>query len=161
MSPSPKRYVIGGSTPRREVPRNSDYRVIVAAPELWRPRTNGSEQQSPEGTVPVPSPDESGASDYGEAGSQDGITTVSEDQDGLPLSVNRVIKNKFPKSQHCPVIVSVRIIIPTIDKPPMPRWNLRKADWFAFSKYVEENINRIKPETDNYIRFVKLLKTAA
>jgi hypothetical protein len=85
----------------------------------------------------------------------------SKDQDGLPLSVNRVIKNKFPKSQHCPITVSVGIIIPTIDKPPMPRWNLRKADWVAFSKYVEENINRIKPKTANYIRFVKLLKTAA
>ncbi|VVC41949.1 Hypothetical protein CINCED_3A022179 [Cinara cedri] len=48
-----------------------------------------------------------------------------------------------------------------IDKPPMPRWNLRKANWFAFSKYVEENINRIKPETTNYIRYAKLLKTAA
>lgn len=43
----------------------------------------------------------------------------------------------------------------------MPISNLQKADWFAFSKYFEENINLIKTERANYIRFVKLLKTAA
>jgi len=41
----------------------------------------------------------------------------------------------------------------------MPRLNSHKTDWYVFSKYVEENINRITPETANNIRFVKLLKT--
>lgn len=43
----------------------------------------------------------------------------------------------------------------------MKRWNLRKADWNVYSTYIEENINRIKPIPENYLRFVKLLKTAA
>lgn len=46
---------------------------------------------------------------------------VSEDSDGLPLSVNREIQGLFPRSQHLPVVVDVGIIIPTIDKPFMPR----------------------------------------
>ncbi|KAL4153412.1 hypothetical protein QTP88_001245 [Uroleucon formosanum] len=53
---------------------------------------------------------------------------VSEDIDGLPLNVNREILGPFPRSQHLPVIVEVGISIPIIDKPFMPRWNLRKAN---------------------------------
>lgn len=85
---------------------------------------------------------------------------VSVDIDGLPLSVNREILGPFPRSQHLPVIVEVGISIPIIDKPFMPRWNLRKANWSEYTKYVEENINRIKPISDNYVRFIKLIKTA-
>jgi len=43
----------------------------------------------------------------------------------------------------------------------MPRWNLQKAKWSVYTKYVEENINRIKPIPENYARFIKLIKTAA
>lgn len=86
---------------------------------------------------------------------------MSVDIDGLPMSVNREIIGPFSRSQHLPVIVEVRISIPIIDKPFMPRWNLRKANWSEYTKYVEENINRIKPILDNYIRFIKLIKTAA
>lgn len=71
---------------------------------------------------------------------------VSEDSNGLPLSTYRTIGNKFPKSQHCPVSVTIRIAIPSVDNPEMPRWNLRKADWAAFIRYIEENVNRIPPK---------------
>lgn len=43
----------------------------------------------------------------------------------------------------------------------MPRWNLRKANWDKYTKYIEENINRIKPMAINYKRFTSLIKTAA
>jgi len=85
---------------------------------------------------------------------------VYEDADGLPLSVNREIQGPFPKSQHLSVAVDIEIIIPTIDKPFMSRWNLRKAKWSVYKKYVEENINRIKPIPENYFKFIKLIKTA-
>lgn len=86
---------------------------------------------------------------------------MSEDIDGLPLNVNREILGPFPRSQHLPVIVEVGISIPIIDKPFMPRWNLRKANWTEYTKYIDENINQIKPIPENYIRFIKLIKTAA
>lgn len=86
---------------------------------------------------------------------------VSVEIDGLPMSINREILDPFPRSQYLPVIVEVGISIPIIDKPFMPRWNLRKANWSEYTKYVEENINRIKPLPDNYVRFIKQIKTAA
>jgi hypothetical protein len=86
---------------------------------------------------------------------------VSENSDGLPLSVNREVQGPFPRSQHLPVIVDVGIIIPIIDKPPMLRWNLCKAEWSMYTKYVEDNINRFKPIPENYVRFIKFIKTAA
>ncbi|KAF0742628.1 Uncharacterized protein FWK35_00018990 [Aphis craccivora] len=75
---------------------------------------------------------------------------VSEDQDGLLLSLNRVIKNKFPKSQHCPAIVSVGIIIPTIDKPPMPGWNFRLVCFFKIKNKLPPNdVSNILFKTSN------------
>jgi hypothetical protein len=52
---------------------------------------------------------------------------VTEDSNSLPLSVNREINNLFPRSQHMPTTVNIGLIIPTLYKPFMPRWNLRKA----------------------------------
>ncbi|KAL4153463.1 hypothetical protein QTP88_001296 [Uroleucon formosanum] len=77
------------------------------------------------------------------------------------LSYPVEILGPFPRSQHLPVIVEVGISIPIIDKPFMPRWNLRKANWTEYTKYIDENINQIKPIPENYIRFIKLIKTAA
>lgn len=37
----------------------------------------------------------------------------------------------------------------------------RKAKWPEYTKYMEDNINRIPPIPENYLRFVKLLKRAA
>lgn len=86
---------------------------------------------------------------------------VSEGPNGLPLTVHKEIKNPFPKSQHLPTTVTIGLIIPTIDKHFMPRWNIRKAAWPKYSKYVDDNINRIEPIPDNYSRFINLIKTAA
>jgi len=42
----------------------------------------------------------------------------------------------------------------------MPKWNLHKANWDAYTNYMEKNINRIPPLPENYPRFVKLVKKA-
>ncbi|VVC44274.1 Hypothetical protein CINCED_3A014425 [Cinara cedri] len=85
---------------------------------------------------------------------------VSENPNGLPLTVNREIKNPFPRNQHLPITVTIDLIIPTIDKHIMPRWNLRKAAWPEYSKYIDDDINRIEPIPHNYGRFINLIKTA-
>ncbi|VVC34849.1 Homeobox domain-like,HTH CenpB-type DNA-binding domain [Cinara cedri] len=37
----------------------------------------------------------------------------------------------------------------------------KQANWEKYNKYVEENINRVKSTIENYIRFIKLIKTSA
>jgi hypothetical protein len=54
----------------------------------------------------------------------------------------------------------VGINLPRINKPELPRWILRKANRDSYSKYIENNINRVEPVRENYIRFIKHLKTA-
>lgn len=86
---------------------------------------------------------------------------VTRDKDDQPLRVSRQILPKFPKSQHKPVVIDIGVNFPRINNPEMPRWNLRKARWADYTKYMEENINRIPPIPENYSRFVKLIKKAA
>ncbi|KAL4092463.1 hypothetical protein QTP88_026964 [Uroleucon formosanum] len=86
---------------------------------------------------------------------------VSMGPTGRPLSVNRRIGKQFPKSQHKTVAIDVGINLPRVNNPELQRWNIRKANWSAYSKYVEDNINRIEPLPENYYRFVKLIKSAA
>ncbi|VVC34569.1 Endonuclease/exonuclease/phosphatase [Cinara cedri] len=86
---------------------------------------------------------------------------VTRDNDNQPLRVSRQILPKFPKSQHKPVVIDIGVNFPRINNPEMPRWNLRKARWVDFTKYMKENINRIPPTPKTYSRFVKLIKKAA
>jgi len=86
---------------------------------------------------------------------------VTKNQNEQPLLLKRIILHKVPKSQHRSIVLDVGITFPRIGKPEMPRWNLQKADWRMFTKYVEENINRIKILPQNYERFVKPIKKVA
>lgn len=96
-----------------------------------------------------------------------GITTspnlcfVTRDKDDQPLRVSQQILPKIPKSQHKPVVIDIGVNFPRINNPEMPRWNLRKTRWAEYTRYMEENINRIPPSPKNYSRFVKLIKKAA
>lgn len=60
-----------------------------------------------------------------------------------------------------PITVSIGMIISTLDKLFIPCWNLRKTAWSEYTKYFDDNINRIEPIPDNYIRFINLIKTSA
>lgn len=60
-----------------------------------------------------------------------------------------------------PIAIYIGLSLPQINKPEIPRWNLQKAKWAEYTKYMEDNINRIPPIPDNYLRFVKLIKKAA
>lgn len=86
---------------------------------------------------------------------------VSIDKNDQPIRVSRAILQKFPKSQHKPVVIDIGISLPRINKPAIPRWNLQKERWSDYTKYIKDNINRIPPFPENYLRFVKLIKKAA
>lgn len=56
------------------------------------------------------------------------------------------------------MIVEIGVLFPKMEKPELPRWNLRQADWSKHAQFIEENVNRINPTSENYIRFIKLIK---
>jgi hypothetical protein len=134
----------GYSTNNEEGERLSDWAAINHLKLIYDAKQEGTFKSGRWGTTTSPD-----------------LCFVSEDSNGLPLTVNREIKNSFPRSQHLPITMTIGLIIPTIDKPFMPCWNLRKAAWSEFSKYVDDNIKFIDPIPDNYGRFIKLIKTAA
>ncbi|UYV69795.1 hypothetical protein LAZ67_7000750, partial [Cordylochernes scorpioides] len=86
---------------------------------------------------------------------------VTKDQCDNPIQIAHKILTKFPKSQHCPSIYEMGIQIPQIDSAPIPRWNLGKANWEAFTKYIEDNINQIPPTPKNYSRASNLIISCA
>jgi hypothetical protein len=55
----------------------------------------------------------------------------------------------------------MEINLPRFKKLELTRWNMRKANRDSYSKYIEDNINRIEPVQENYTRFINLLKAAA
>lgn len=59
---------------------------------------------------------------------------VSIDKNDQPIRVSRAILQKFPKSQHKPVVIDTGISLPRINKPAIPGWNLRKARWSDYTK---------------------------
>lgn len=83
---------------------------------------------------------------------------TSRDKENRPLRESRSIIPNFPRNQHKPVLIDVGVNFPRINKLEMYRWNLQKAIWPNFTKYTEENINRIHSIPENYCRFVKLIK---
>jgi len=86
---------------------------------------------------------------------------VSLDKKEKSIRLSRAILQKFPKSQHKPIITDTGISLPRINKPKISRWNLWKARWPEYTKYMEDNINQIPPIPENYSRFIKLIKKAA
>jgi hypothetical protein len=57
---------------------------------------------------------------------------ATSDETGQPLVTTHIILNKFPKSQHRPVVLDIGITYPRIKKPELPRWNLREANLIKF-----------------------------
>lgn len=54
--------------------------------------------------------------------------------------------------------IIINFIILIIDKP-LSHWNLCKAVYLEYAKYVDD-INQIEPIPDNYGRFINLIKSA-
>jgi hypothetical protein len=82
---------------------------------------------------------------------------VTEDLNGLSLSVSREIQSPFPKSYHLSVVADVGIIIPTINTPFILRWNLHKAKWPVYIKYINENIYIYQKTTLDLLNYSKQL----
>jgi hypothetical protein len=80
-------------------------------------------------------------------------------QQGRPLMTERTIVSRFPRSQHKVAIMEVSRL-PSFQNRAMPRWNLRKANWTAFTEEIERTVKRIPVSIENY-RFTGLIWAAA
>ncbi|XP_049814006.1 uncharacterized protein LOC126260712 [Schistocerca nitens] len=77
------------------------------------------------------------------------------------MQATRRVLEAFPRSQHLVIIVEIGLSIPIIKSPPVPRWNLRKADWGKYKSFIDKTINRIPPSPENYQRFVNMIYKGA
>jgi len=82
---------------------------------------------------------------------------VTKNNHGLPVRTSRQVLSDFPRSQHRPIFIKVGIQIPITNSILKPRWNFLKADWNDYRKRLDDNIRWIKPEANNYDRFVKMV----
>lgn len=89
------------------------------------------------------------------------LCIVSKDHNGVSLQAHRSVLNNFPKSQHRPIRIQIGIQIPLVKTILKQRWNLRKANWTAFSKSLDDNIMWIDLTANNYERFIGMVKGTA
>lgn len=86
---------------------------------------------------------------------------VTRGKSNNPIPTNQQYLPIFPRSQHCPIITEVGISFPNIQSAPLPRWNLQKANWYMYTKHIENFVHRIPSSIKNYNRFIGLIKSAA
>ncbi|XP_050515900.1 uncharacterized protein LOC126890764 [Diabrotica virgifera virgifera] len=79
---------------------------------------------------------------------------VSKDTNDRPLTTARSVLADFPHTQHRPVLITIGISIPIIRSYPLPRWNLRKANWKKFSEQLDRTLSWVPPTSKHYERFV-------
>ena len=54
--------------------------------------------------------------------------------------IKRFVLDKFPRSQHRPIIIKAGLSIHLINTYSKPRWNFSKANWNNFSDEMDQEI---------------------
>ena len=90
------------------------------------------------------------------------LTLVSSN---IRHTYSRTVLPKFPRSGHCPIIISSDIKL-QLSNLPKKRWNFRKADWPKFQELANNLTSRLPdPSTsnvnDSYSAFCSMLHQAA
>lgn len=75
--------------------------------------------------------------------------------------LKREVLSGFPHTQHKPVLLTYGLSIEAVESLPICRWNFQKANWSAYSRLLDENLNGIPAKPDNYQYFVKAVHDAA
>ena len=60
------------------------------------------------------------------------------------------VVDPIPRTQHCPISVSVRASVTLTIVPYQRRFNFQKADWISFTTDLENQIYNIIPSSKNY-----------
>ena len=82
----------------------------------------------------------------------------------LTSSCERTVLEKFPRSGHCPIVISSKVSF-KINSLGKKRWNFRKADWAKFTDHTE-SLSKDLPNpagetSDAYRAFTNMLSVAA
>lgn len=86
---------------------------------------------------------------------------VTRNEKYIPLATSKKVLTSFPRSQHRPIIVEIGTKIHLVDSKQKPRWNFQKANWEEFAKLADAAIRFVPCHTNNYQRFVGIVKSAA
>ena len=89
------------------------------------------------------------------------LVFATKDENLRPVPVVREVLNDFPRTQHRPILLKVGIQIPTPESVPLPRWNFRKADWFAYAQQVDNECEGIAPRQENLDLFTRVILRSA
>ncbi|GFR99728.1 RNA-directed DNA polymerase from mobile element jockey-like [Elysia marginata] len=65
-----------------------------------------------------------------------GLAFVTQNKGSV--QAKREVPTDFPRSQHCPTVITTGIIVPRIAGIPKPRWNFRKADSEAYKIDIDK-----------------------
>ena len=73
----------------------------------------------------------------------------------------KLVLEVIPKTQHKPISIKIKAAVSPQEVPFRKRYNLKKADWEGFVKYVDMGITDIVPTPDIYGSFVDLINKAS
>ena len=71
------------------------------------------------------------------------------------------VVDPIPHTQHRPIYVSVNLVIVAQPTTFRRRFNPKKADWEGFSADLDSNIGEVDAITENYERFVEMLRMSS
>ena len=73
----------------------------------------------------------------------------------------KLVLEPLPKSQQCPIGITVTSAVSTASVPNRCRFNLKKANWEGFSDELEHLLQELKPIPDNYDQFSEMFSKTA
>lgn len=73
----------------------------------------------------------------------------------------KLVMDVIPKTQHRPIGIKIKAAVSPQEVPFRRRYNLKKADWEGYEKFIDRDITKIMPTPDNYGTFVDLVKEAS
>ena len=73
----------------------------------------------------------------------------------------KLVLEVIPKTQHRPIAIKIKAAVSPQEVPFRRRYNLKKADWEGFPRFVDMGITDIVPTPDNYGSSVDLIKKAS
>lgn len=87
------------------------------------------------------------------------LSIISKSSNDNRQMASRCVLEDFPHSQHRPGIIEYGLKIQMIRSIPKPRWNFRKANWFA--KELDHIVQWIPANPNSYERFMGAVKLIA
>lgn len=76
-------------------------------------------------------------------------------------NIEKSVGDPIPRTQHRPIVITIRPVIKPQITNLKPRFNFRKANWGGFASELEAKISNIPPTPDQYKAFQTLVQKIA